>query len=600
MPFWLSSRRDLLSLEAKNQAHRNSKVTFLSHFASNQNWSTKLPVTSTTTGETEPQRPHRTRNRWLAGLGITLGVLLVALVVAGEYVAHNLGPILRSSVVDTLSQRFHSPVELDSLDVSVAKGLKVEGRGLRIFYLAGPSQPDLQQKMGKPAPPMLSVNHFSFRSSLHSLLHLKADIARVDIDGMDLHIPPHSGPHTPHITAPNSRIKITVAKIFCKNVNLVIENANPEKVPLSFAIQNLKLTDVGGSGSMHYDAFLINPKPVGAIHATGHFGPWHSDDPRSTPVDGHYTFTNADLGTIKGIGGTLSSTGDYAGRLDHITIDGTTTTPNFSLDISDHPVPLETTFHAYVDGTNGDTTLDPVEATLLHSHFTTHGTVVSIHGKGHDIQLTVHMPSGRIEDLLALGMKSQPPIMRGNVNLDAKLHIPPGDVRVVQKIQLAGKVHIQSVEFTNAQLQDRIDSLSMRAQGHPGDSKSAGSDLKPEVASQMTVDFSLGNALLLVPSLHYEVPGGAAQLHGAYLVNGGAYRFLGHISTDATASQMVTGWKSVLLIPFDPLFKKHGKGLELPVSISGKGNDVKFGLAMHNADEPVQQIANDLRAPTHH
>ncbi len=61
------------------------------------------------------------------------------------------------------------------------------------------------------------------------------------------------------------------------------------------------------------------------------------------------------------------------------------------------------------------------------------------------------------------------------------------------------------------------------------------------------------------------------------------------------ASQMVTGWKSVLLTPFDPLFKKHGKGLELPISISGRGNDVKFGLAMHGVDETPQQIAADLR-----
>jgi len=559
-----------------------------------------LHETRTSDGDTQPPRQHRTRNRWLAAVAIAFGVFLIASFIAAEYVARHIGPILRSSVVSTLSQRFHSPVELDSLDVSVATGLKVEGRGLRIFYLAGPTQPDLKQKQGLAAPPMLSVNHFIFHTSIHSLLHLKADIARVDIDGMDLHIPPHSGPHMPHITAPDSRIKITVAKIYCKNVNLVIENANPAKDPLSFQVQDLKLTDVGPGTPMLYDAFLINPKPVGAIHATGHFGPWHSDDPRSTSVDGQYTFTDADLGTIKGIGGTLASTGQFSGRLDHITIDGTTTTPNFSLDISDHPVPLETTFHAYVDATNGDTTLDPVNATLLHSHFTAQGTVANIHGKGHDIALTVNMPHGRIEDLLQLAMKSQPPIMRGNVTLNAKLHIPPGDVRVIQKIQLAGTVHIQAVEFTNAQLQDRIDSLSMRAQGHPGDSKSAGSDLKPEVASQMTVDFSLGNALLLIPSLHYEVPGGTAQLHGAYLVNGSAYQFLGHISTDATASQMVTGWKSVLLTPFDPLFKKHGKGLELPISISGKGNDVKFGLAMHNADEPVQQIANDLRAPTHH
>jgi hypothetical protein len=549
----------------------------------------------TTNGDAETHRQHRTRNRWFAALGITLGVLLIAFAITAEYVARHIGPLLRSSVVATLSQRFHSPVELDSLDVSVAKGLKVEGHGLRIFYLAGPTQPDLKQKLGMAAPPMLSVDNFSFRTSLHSLLHLKADIARVDVDGMDLHIPPHSGAHMPHETAPNSRIKITVAKIFCKNVHLVIETAKPDKAPLVFTVQDLKLTDVGSGQPMLYDAFVVNPKPVGNVHATGHFGPWHSDDPRSTSVDGNYTFTHADLGTIKGIGGTLSSTGQFTGRLDHITIDGTTTTPNFSLDISNHPVPLETTFHAYVDATNGDTTLAPVQATLLHSHFTAQGTVANIHGKGHDIDLTVNMPNGRMEDLLALGMKSPQPIMHGAVTLNARLHIPPGDVRVTQKLQLAGTIHIQAVEFTNAKLQDRIDSLSMRAQGNPGDSKAAGSDGKPEVASEMTVDFSLGNAMLLIPSLHYQVPGGAAQLHGAYSLNATAYQFFGHISTTATASQMVTGWKSVLLTPFDSLFKKHGAGLELPISIGGVGNDVKFGLAMHGADETPQQIAADLR-----
>jgi hypothetical protein len=554
-----------------------------------------LPDNRSTNGDAASHRAHRTRNRWLAALGITLGVLLIAFVLTAEYVAHHLGPILRSSVVATLSQRFHSPVELDSLDVSVAKGLEVQGRGLRIFYLAGPSQPDLKQKMGMSAPPMLSVNHFSFRTSLHSLLHLQANIARVDIDGMDLRIPPHSGAHMPHVTAPSSRIRITVAKIFCKNVHLIIETSKPNKEPLSFLIQNLNLTDVGPGQPMLYDAFLINPKPIGAIHATGHFGPWHSDDPRSTAVDGHYTFTNADLGSIKGIGGTLASTGDYTGRLDHITIDGTTTTPNFSLDISNRPVPLETTFHAYVDATNGDTTLAPVQATLLHSHFTAQGTVASIHGKGHDIDLTVNMPDGRIEDLLELGMKSPRPIMRGAVTLNAKLHIPPGDVRVTQKLQLAGNVRIQGVEFTNAKLQDRIDSLSMRAQGKPGDAKAAGSDRKPEVSSEMNVDFSLGNAMLAVQSLHYQVPGGAAQLDGAYSLNAGAFEFLGHIRTEAKASQLVPGWKSALLTPFDSLFKKNGAGLQLPISISGANDTVHFGLAMHGVDESLTQIEADLR-----
>ena len=111
----------------------------------------------------------------------------------------------------------------------------------------------------------------------------------------------------------------------------------------------------------------------------------------------------------------------------------------------------------------------------------------------------------------------------------------------------------------------------------------------------MAVTFSLGNAMLLVPSLHYEVPGGAAQLVGAYSLNAGAFEFLGHIRTDAEASQMVTGWKSALLKPFDSIFKKNGAGLQLPVSISGANNNVHFGLAMHGVDESPQQIVADIK-----
>jgi len=41
------------------------------------------------------------------------------------------------------------------------------------------------------------------------------------------------------------------------------------------------------------------------------------------------------------------------------------------------------------------------------------------------------------------------------------------------------------------------------------------------------------------------------------------------VRTEATASQMTTGWKSLILKPFDGLLKKNGAGLELPVKITG-------------------------------
>ncbi len=86
-------------------------------------------------------------------------------------------------------------------------------------------------------------------------------------------------------------------------------------------------------------------------------------------MKGDYSFSNADLSTIKGIGGILSSTGRYSGTLGGIVVDGTTDTPDFRLSISGHPVPLHTEFHAIVDGTDGDTYLQPVKAQLLNSLF---------------------------------------------------------------------------------------------------------------------------------------------------------------------------------------------------------------------------------------
>ena len=183
------------------------------------------------------------------------------------------------------------------------------------------------------------------------------------------------------------------------------------------------------------------------MRASGHFGPWNADNPRDTQLDGSYSFSHADLNTIKGISGILSSHGQFGGVLDHITIDGETQTPDFALDVSDHPMPLHTVFHAYVDGTTGDTYLDPVQARLKDSDFTASGKVVLIRGQGHDIQLNVDVPHARMQDFLELGVKTRPPVMNAVITMKANLHIPPGDTRVPQKIELAGKFQLHDVRF---------------------------------------------------------------------------------------------------------------------------------------------------------
>ena len=114
-------------------------------------------------------------------------VLLVLATAVVAYVIHNAEPILRRRVIASLEQRFHSPVELDALHISLLRGLQVTGSGLRIRYLAGPDEPDVRPQA---AAPMLSVKSFEFRSGIRQLFEPTMRVVTVYVQGMQLNIPP--------------------------------------------------------------------------------------------------------------------------------------------------------------------------------------------------------------------------------------------------------------------------------------------------------------------------------------------------------------------------------------------------------------------------
>src|SRR6185369_478625 len=94
-------------------------------------------------------------------------------------------------------------------------------------------------------------------------------------------------------------------------------------------------------------------------------------DPGDSPLAGDYLFEKADLGVFAGVAGILRSTGTFEGTLSAIEARGEATVPDFRLKMANNPVPLTTEFAVLVDGTNGNTVLKPVRATLGSTHFTT-------------------------------------------------------------------------------------------------------------------------------------------------------------------------------------------------------------------------------------
>lgn len=543
---------------------------------------------------------------------------LLGLGLAAHYALHHATPILRERMIQTLSQTFNSTVELDAVDISLLRGIEVQGHGLRIPFGSSPQGANVR----KTLKPLLSVDTFRFHTSVAGLLHYTAHLETVRVDGVELHIPPGAQrpcllgaregrlPAGPERPAVRPRTVFTVADIEATHTRLFIESETPGKEPLEFDIGRIHL-DGGGPGTpWNYTAELVNPRPVGNIATTGHIGPWNGDDPRQTHVDGGYSFQHADLSSIRGISGHLSSTGQYSGPLQRIAVEGETDTPDFSLntspvnpssptaspdETSHHPMPLHTRFRAHVDGTDGDTYLDRVDARLSGSAFSTWGKLVKVASGGHDIALEVNMDHGRIEDLLLLAVRTRPPLMNGVLRMQARLHIPPGHQRVMEKLDLRGRFEIHHVHFNNAQFQDRVDGLSARAQGKLQEVTLASRNRDAEVGSEMSARFTLIGGLVTAEDVVYKVPGATVLLHGVFSTDGNGFEFKGHARTQARASQMVGGWKGWLLKPVDPFLAKHGAGLELPIQVSGINGEVHLDLALKDTDEPSAAMANDLR-----
>ncbi len=75
------------------------------------------------------QLRHRRWHWIVAALLITTAILIVVATI----VLSRAEPIMRKRVVETLSARFHSDVELKEFHVSLMRGLQISGAGLNIY-----------------------------------------------------------------------------------------------------------------------------------------------------------------------------------------------------------------------------------------------------------------------------------------------------------------------------------------------------------------------------------------------------------------------------------------------------------------------------------
>jgi AsmA-like C-terminal region len=510
---------------------------------------------------------------------ISLAVLVVLLAVAVTLVLlrPTISLFVRNRMQSSLSDRFESQVTFS-------------GYRFSLFPLPSATVTDLtlRHRNRTDVPPLIHIAELEMSVNWSGLVGPRFHVRNVQLNGLQLTFPPkrngipsdenpqggEAAAHQLRIDL-HSKFPVFIERIVADDATITILRAQPEKKPLVYPLHHLLLKNVSFDGPAEFEATLTNAVPRGEIISKGSFGPWDADNPRATAVNGSYKFEHADMTTIKGLEGTLSSTGTFVGPLDYLDVKGNTFIPDFTLRRVGNPLALRTEFSATVDGTNGNTYLHSVEAQFLHSRLSTKGEVVDLEKnvRGRTINLDTQSNDARAEDLIRLAVKTDSPVLNGPVKLDAKIRIPEEeDGDLSDRLDVQAQFVLTQGHFSNPQVQGKIDALSRKGQGDPKNMEIE------HVPSALTASMHLQKAIITFSNIRFDVPGARLDLQGTYALGNGDLDFNGDLYLDAKLSQTTTGAKSFFLKAIDPFFRGKNGGSRIPVKVAGTKDHPTLGL----------------------
>jgi AsmA-like protein len=479
-----------------------------------------------------------------------LAALVLGLIVIGGAVFFNRDwPFTPANVVAQLEQATDSKVTFGAFHRNF---LPHPGCYLEAVTLTRGDKPGEQEVM--------KIRQLTIKGKWTGLI--QKHIAVIRADGVEASFPPIG-------TGPGwkpTESAVVVDKLIANGAELQFVRHNSKEPPILFSIRKFTGHHLASQEPMNFEVNLANPQPPGDIEASGTFGPWNKKIVSETPVKGNYTFRNADLSSFGGIAGILASDGVFEGNLDSIDIKGRTSTPDFSTTDTPHKLDLSSEFHAEVDATNGDVTLDQVRAKLVKTVIFTQGSVASHReqdGKQADLNFSVR--DGRIQDLLMMFVSDKQAPLNGTVSLRAQTRVPPGKAAFLKRVQLEGDFGIESAQFTSEETQTSVNKLSTAGQGR-GDQ----TDNPDRVLTDLEGHVNVKDGIATFTGLRFRVPGARAKMNGTFDLISQKVDLKGMLYMDAKLPEATSGIKSFLLKAIDPFLKKNRRGgARIPVSVSG-------------------------------
>ena len=533
-----------------------------------------------------PKTRHKSRvwtrktGYWVFGLALFIAVCMVAAVtfinVHWPYRYRTIKPLLEEVLASKVSIGHYHRVYFPH------PGFMATGITLRHN-----SAPDI--------PPLGSITSVTVQGTWRDLLLLRERVDLVDITGLHVVIPQLGSRENHEDFPPGSSASFSgptavVAQLRIHNSTLDIMRADGNRY--SFPIRMLTIGNLQKGQPLAYSVDMQNPKPGGHIFSTGSFGPLNPQILGATPLSGEFKFADVNLHDLGNVSGTLSSAGHFHGTLANIEADAVSYTLDFAVG-SGHPTQFNTSVHCAINALNGDVILHGVDAKTAATAIHAQGGIV---GSPKVIDVDIAVSNGRAEDVLRPFIHDKVPVA-GVVWLHSHAHVDPAKdgIGFLDRLKVDGTFDVPAERLTDRATEQNLSAFSQRAQGvkesksDPGTpgpastgpastdqgSNDRASNPSSDVLSSLKGQVRIRDGVLSTQKITFQMHGASVDLSGSFNFRDDMVHLNGNLRMQSDISHAATGFKSVLMKPLIPFFKKDKAGAVVPIAVTGGPGNYK-------------------------
>ena len=502
-------------------------------------------------------KPRSGARLWIFGGAIALSVLLIA----GFYFISTNWPYRYRKIKPMLENVLASQIKITQYHRTYFPNPGFVAIGVT---MRRKSAPDL--------PPLGSVEKLLVQGSWMDMLLLREKVQLVDITGLHIVVPAIGSRENHEDFAVGSSSDFVGPKTKIERMMVhksLLDILRTDGGRFSFPIEELELRNVHQGEGMTYEVDMRNAIPTGRIHAKGSFGPLNTKDTSTTPLSGDFAFTDVDLSDVGAISGTLGSSGHFKGTLGAFEAEANTRTPDFAVK-SGKPTLVNGTIHCTINGTNGELDIHGIEVKLGATTIDAAGRIA---GSPKETNLDVSVSGGRAQDLMRPFLKGEIPVT-GPVWLQSHAYIGPRGKEFLDRLRVDGVFDVPAERISDKDTRKSLTEFSQRAQGSKANSSEGKADDKnasssTDAVSSLKGTTTLRNGVVSTQRLTFKIPGAEADLKGTFNFHNEVVHLDGDLKMDTDISHTATGFKSVLLKPFAPFFKKKNVGAVVPIAVTG-------------------------------